>query len=309
MGRMLSGFLALARTAAVVMFAIAFVVAASWLKTSSAPETSLVPARDAALAGAGGSLTPAGRLSAAGQVLTGAMNSGGAGFSFFAIQRTTEYAKTGGQQINVVDPADGRTVLGTTSQLFVGAMMSQGFVSPAGYFMDMRVGDSKSTTASFATAPKAFAVIVRGAKTWRDDGAGWYTTSESPGMGIDPTSLRSLPGALTKVSALRTVGSSLLGSITTTQFSATAAIADYPGAVAADGKDFTEATFPVRAWLDGQNRVVQLVITAKNLNQTTWDLVSETTITFDYGPPGALPQPAPTMAPEPSPSDNATSSN
>ncbi len=307
MRRVLSGLLAIARATTVVAFAVTFVAAASWLRASS--EATIVPAHDAALAGAGGSLPAAGRLSAAGQVLTSAMNSGGAGFSFLAIQRTTEYAKAGGPQINVVDPTDGRTVLGTTGQLFVGAMMSQGFVTPGGYFMDMRVGSSKSTSASFATAPKAFSVLQSGGMTWRDDGNGWDVTNEPPGMGIDPTSLRLLPVALTKVSALQTVGSGLVGSIATTQFSATAAVADYPGAVAADGKDFTEAAFPVRVWLDGQNRIVQLVLTAKNLNQTNWDLVAETTITFDYGPPGALPLPAPTMAPEPSPSDNATSSN
>jgi hypothetical protein len=304
--RVLSGLLDTARVVVVAAVSVSLLAGALWLRGSTAPRT--VPATtlpDQRNVAEGGSVTPVARLASAAQVMTSAMGAGGAGFNFFAIQRNTEYAKPLGPKIAVMDPADQRTVIGETDQLFVNAMMSRGFVTSDGYFMEMHLAKADSTATDFATAPKIFAVLQQAGKLWRDDGQGWYPTDESPGMGIDPTSLRLLPAGLTKVNALKTVGTTPLDGIPTTEFSATASIDDYPGAVAADGKTFTEATFPVLVWLDGQNRVVQLVITARNLNQTEYDLVSETTITFDYGPAAALPAPAPTMAPEPLPSEPA----
>jgi hypothetical protein len=259
---------------------------------------------EASNAGAEG-LTAVNRMAAAAAFLDAAIGPYGSGYHFSSIQRTTEYAKADGPAIAVVDPADPRSVVGTTTELFVNAMTTRGFVTGDGFFMEMHLGSNDSTMADLEAGPKTFSVIAKGSQLWRDDGQGWYQTDASPGMGIDPISARLLPAALANVKGLSLVGPELLDGRSATRLDATFASADYPGAIAADGKDFTEPSFPVRVWLDDQDRVVQLVLTARNLNQTLYDLVAETTITFDYGPPGEIPAPVPTMAPEPSPSDAA----
>ena len=249
--------------------------------------------------GAGGA-PAAVSLASASSLLAAAIAPGGPGFGFFAVQRTTEYARAGGPTIDVVDPADDRKVIGQTDHLFINAMMSQGVVLPDGFFMDMHLGSEKTLApADFAAAPAIFSVLARDGATWRNDGAGWYATTELPGMGIDLATARLLPRALGRLGSLAPAGMDSVNGVPATAYTGTVAVADYPGAVAADGASFTDPAIAVTVWVDAKDRLLQLWIRARNRNQPTYDLMSETTITFDDAPAAALPLPAPTMAPEP----------
>ncbi len=245
-------------------------------------------------------MAPAAALNASSSLLAGAVSPGGAGFGFFAVQRTTEYQRPGGPAIPVTDPATGRTAIGQTDRLFINAMMSRGFVTPDGFTMEMRAGtEAAASAADFAKAPAVFAVLARDGGTWRDDGAGWYPTTALPGMGIDLATARLLPRALGRIGSLTSAGADTVNGAQAWAYTGTVAVADYPGAVAADGAAFTDPAVAVKVWVDAAGRPVQLWIRARNTNQTVYDLVSETTVTFDYSAAPPLPRPDPTAAPEP----------
>ena len=249
------------------------------------------------------------RLGTASSALAAAIAPGGMGFGFFAVQRTTEYARKGGPSIPLVDPADGRTVTGQTDHLFINAMMSKGVVSPDGFFMEMHLGSDKAlASADFATAPAIFSVLARNGATWRNDGAGWYATTELPGMGSDLATARLLPRALGRLGSLTAAGADTVSGTAATVFTGSVALADYPGALASDGAAFTDPAIAVKVWVDAKDRPLQLWIRARNTNQPDYDLYSDTTVTLDVGPAAPLPQPNPTLAPEPPlPPDPATS--
>jgi hypothetical protein len=258
----------------------------------------LVAARGGAIAAA----TPAKSLATAGSQLAAAIGPGGQGFNFFATQRTTEYQRAGGTAIAVVDPSDDRKVIGQTDHLFINAMMSKGFVRPDGFFMDMRLGSSTSGAADFASAPTTFSVLARDATTWRNDGQGWYQTAELPGMGIDLVTIRQLPSAFGHVVGLTASGTDNVNGVAASVYSGSLTPTDYPGAVAAGGASFTDSTIAFKVWIAGDGRPLQLWIRARNTNQPIYDLVSETTLSFDFTPAAALPSAAPTLAPESPPS-------
>jgi len=273
----------------------------------SAPQRTVTVPLDTTTGGAGA--TGPVRLGSAASVIAAALGPGGSGLGFFAVQRTTEYARPGGITIAVPDPADDRKVIGQTDHLFINAMMSRGVVRADGFFMDMRLGsDTAASPADFAAAHSVFSVLARDGATWRNDGAGWYATAALPGMGIDLATVGLLPRALGHVGSLAAAGTTTLNGTVTSAFTGSVALADYPGAVAADGAAFTDPAIAVKVWVDAANRPVQLWIRARNTNQPDYDLISETTITFDFAPTAILPLPDPTMAPEPSlPPDPASS--
>jgi hypothetical protein len=237
-------------------------------------------------------------LEAAAKDIESLTSAGGKGIAFDAIQRTTEYRKAGGSPIPVVDPADQTKVVGTTDELYINGMMTQGLLTKDGFWMEMRLPPPPGQAADFDAAPRIFGVIQKNGLLWRDDGAGWYQTTQSPGMGIDPVSARQLPRALRKLASVSSLGKQVIDGTTLVGFKGTASIDDYPGVVAADGHDFTDGTFDFEVWFDPSSKLGRIVIRARNLNQTAYDLVSETVITFQRGRGGSVPEPVPTMAPE-----------
>jgi hypothetical protein len=184
---------------------------------------------DTRLSGAGAA--PGSALSASSASLQSAISTG-AGVGFFAVQRTTEYQRAGGSPIPVVDPSEPTTVVGQTDRLFVNAMMSKGFVTATGFFMDMRPGTETSSAADFDAAPPLFSVLADGTASWRDDGHGWYATDVLPGLGIDLATARLLPRALGRVGSLAAAGSETVNGTQAAVYTGTVTVADVPGVVA-----------------------------------------------------------------------------
>lgn len=75
---------------------------------------------------------------------------------------------------------------------------------------------------------------------------------------------------------------------------ATAAVKDIPGIVAVDGEPFTALDTPAELAFDDAGRLLGLRIVARNTNETTFDLMIETVMTFAYPAQAAsLPEPSP----------------
>lgn len=236
------------------------------------------------------------RNAAAGS-LEQAIGPGGSGISFDVVQHQTLHAKPDGPRIELRDPADPETIVGVVDEYQVGSILSRGGLTAEAFWMELSVA-SKDQPTEFSAATFFSRVLQRDGELWRDDGAGWYLTDASPGVGMDPATARLLPSMLRSLGGATALEPALLDGRLLLGVRGTSTPDAFPGVIAADGAAFTEQSFTVDCWFDDQGRLVRLEARARNLNQDTYDLVSATTVTLTYGPPGDPPVPTPTMAPE-----------
>lgn len=266
---------------------------------SSAPSTGLG-------LGVGAPAAAEDRLAAAGDTLESLTTVGGSGYSFTALQRNRLHAKPAGPRISITDPKDQAKVLAVVDERLVNAMVSTGTVRPEGFYMEMRLGPADGVEPDLSTKPVFTVLVDTDGTLWRDDGAGWYRTDIAPGMGFDPASAGLLPSLLRRLTAPTALGAKVVGGVSLAAYRGGGTVVDYPGVVAADGKDFTSPAFEVAVFLDDQGRLARLETVAQNRNQKIFDLLSETALTFGYDDVAAMPAPEPTMAPEsPPPADPA----
>jgi hypothetical protein len=244
--------------------------------------------------------TASDQLAVAADALEAAMAKGGPGLTFEVVQRNTLHAKTGGPLIGVRDPADPARVVAEVDTFTVSAIVSRGAITADAFWMEMRVALDKAAP-DFGAAGFFARVLERDGVIWRDDGDGWYLTDISPGTGMDPVSARLLPTLLRSAAAPATLQPELVEGRLLPGVRGTASVADYPGVVASDGKDFTDPAFEVRYWLDEAGRLVRLETSARNRNESDYDLVATTIVTFGYGSTGDPPTTSPTMGPGPTP--------
>ncbi len=171
---------------------LALVFAGVTLARTAAPATVTVPV--SAVAGPGG--TPAELKAAAADLLAAATAKGGTGYRFEIVQRSTLTAKAGGPRIEIPDPADRTKTLGSTDTYYLTGLVETGYVTSAGFAMEMRVGPaSVDAKTDLAAGELLFRALVRDGVTYRDDGLGWYPTEDPPGIGLDPATAALLPGA------------------------------------------------------------------------------------------------------------------
>ena len=250
------------------------------------------------------------QLNTAAAALDSAMAKDGSGLTFEAVQRNTLHTKPGGPQIPIVDETNRTKVVALVDDAYVNAVVTRGAVTSDAFWMYMRRGPAEGQAADFDRSDPMYSVIERDGKLWRNDGDGWYPiqADESPGMGIDPASARNLPGLLRSLSKADSLQPTLFDGKLLLGIHGSATPDDYPGVVASDGKSFTDATVDITFWLDDSGRLSRLEAHGRNLNQETWDLVSDVVITFGYGATGDPPDPTPTMAPQPLPTSEPESS-
>lgn len=246
------------------------------------------------LNGGAAALTPSQLKAAAADVLDAVTAKGGAGYRFEIVQTSTMRAKAGGPQIEIPDPTDRYKSLGFADSYELGTLVEAGYVTPDGFWMEMRSGPKDAATPDFASGDLHLSTLVKDGKTWRNDGEGWYETDSPPGIGLDPRTASLLPTLLRAAASPVDGGVALKDGATVRRIAATGAVADIPGIVAADGEGFTKLLEPIDFAFDTEGRLVELRVVAQNLNLTEYDLVVDTTITLRYDqPPGSLPDPVP----------------
>ena len=241
------------------------------------------------------------QLQGAADTIDVALSKGGSGLTFEAVQRNTLHMKAGGPQIAVRTQDDPTKVVAMVDDFYVNAMVSRGAVTPDSFWMFMRRGPAEGQPADFDRSEPIFSVIQREGVMWRNDGRGWYATDASPGMGMDPVTARQLPQLLRSLPSAEVLPPTLFDGRLLVGIRGTAKPNDYPGVIASDGRDFTDSAIDVTFWLDDDGRLCRLEAHARNLNQTTWDLISEVVVTFAYGGTGDPPDPSPALATEPGP--------
>ena len=284
----------------VPILVVALASAGLTLARTSAPKTVTVPV-SAVTGGAPGG-TPAELTAAAADLLAATTAKGGAGYRFEIVQRSTLVAKPGGPRIDVPDPADRSTSLGLADTYYLNGLVETGYVTPAGFTMEMRAGPaSPGAPADLAAGELLYRALVRDGTTYRDDGLGWYPTQDPPGIGLDPTTAGLLPMLLRHAGNAREADlGTAEGELGRADPTATRAIEasgtldDIPGIIAVDGALFTELTEPLDFTFDAAGRLTGILVTARNTNVDVHDLVVVTEITLAYdGVPTELPKAEP----------------
>jgi hypothetical protein len=237
------------------------------------------------------------QLAAAADALAAATGAAGAGYRFDVTQRQVEYPRPGGSMIPIVDPANPKSILRRVDHLYVNTVLARGAAAPGAFWMEMRYGPDETTAPNYDTSPTMFQVIAKNGGLWRNDGMGWYATSVSPGVGMDPATASLLPQLLRSVTNATNEGSDTVDGQAVRRYGGMVDVTSFPGVVASDGASFTESPISVRLWIDEADRLVQLEGRARNLNESTVDLKIVTTIRFSYEAAGAAPEPLPTVAP------------
>jgi hypothetical protein len=183
--------------------------------------------------------------------------------------------------------------------------LSQGIVSPSGFWQVMhQIGQNDPTTISDQSSFSG-ASLVGPKGQWRDDGNGWVADTDTPpGLGMDPTSAARLPDLLAGLINVAPLASAN----GLTSFHGLGAPIDYPGVVASDGLSFTKAPLDVIVRLDAQSRLAELDVVAQNLNALPDQMIIDTKVTFDYGASLILPAPSPMATAVPSSNPSATPS-
>ncbi len=252
--------------------------------------------------------TPAELTATAADALDAATAAGGSGYTFEIVQRAAIVFADGSE------PHD------------LGTYLERGHAVPGGYVAEIRRGpEDPAAEVDFEAGTVELRALVREGLTWRDDGAGWYETSEPPGLGLDPVTAALLPTLLRESTELSDVtepsdgqapaASTDPGAVEPTgtgdptpvppaggaarTLEATAEVTDVPGIIAVDLADSTELLEPVTFAFDDAGRLVGLTVVARNTRLETDELRVTTTMTFGYPllAPG-LPDPTEALAPD-----------
>jgi hypothetical protein len=271
--------------------------------------------RPTGLDGGAENATPAELTTAAADVLDQAGAVGGAGYTFSVVQSAAMVAREGSEGIEVGDPADPTKVL-LVERHDLATYLERGVVSDAGFASEIRrSADDLTKGDGWDGAPMELAALVVDGVMYRNDGAGWYETSQPPGIGLDPASARLLPDMLRNVegTADAPVSEGATDALTerladlqpARTLAGTARVDDLPGIIAVDLAEATELIEPVSLAFDADGRLIGLKAVARNIHVETHDLVITTVITFEYPERApALPKPEPRHV-EPSPAPDS----
>jgi hypothetical protein len=282
------------------VLAIALLAAGITLARTTPPRTVTVPA-DAVTGGAPNG-TPVDLKTAAAGLLEATTAKGGTGYRFEIVQRSTITARPGGPLVVIPDPVDPYRSLGTADRYYLAGLTESGYVTPAGFAMELRSGPATAEAAADVAAGELrFRALVSGGVTYRDDGEGWYETRQPPGIGLDPATAALLPRLLRNAAGAKaTEVAAAVGElgradpVAVRALAATTTVADIPGVLAVDGASFTELTKPIGLTFDAAGRLAGILVTARNTNMAEYDLMVVTEITLHYDTvPKALPAPQP----------------
>lgn len=149
----------------------------------SGPATVTVPVGE--VTGGAPAGTPVELAAAAADLLEGTTGTGGTGYRFEIVQRSTLVARPDGPLLEIPDPADRTRSLGLTDRIALAGLVEIGVVTPAGFYAELRAGPMTADAPVEFAGAVLFRALVRDGVTYRDDGEGWYRTDAPPGIGLD----------------------------------------------------------------------------------------------------------------------------
>ncbi len=227
-------------------------------------------------------LTPAELMASAASEFERATALGGAGYTFTIVQRTSIDARPGGPLIDIPDPTDRHASLGQTDHYDLTSYVERGAAAPGGFWLEVRDGPVPGAAPDFEGSAYQLGAIVRDGKTYRNEGKGWYPTSDPPGIGLDPRTASLLPTMLRSATNARSAVPGDVQPGAAVALQATTKVADLPGIIAVDGETFTELTKPLELAFDDQGRLTAIHAIARNTNLDDYDMVVDTVIVFSY---------------------------
>jgi hypothetical protein len=223
---------------------------------------------------------------------------GGSGFVFNATQLQVLRPTPGGPDLlQVADREHPDASPVVVDHITLGALSGRGAATNSAYFAEWFNGVNEDGTPTFQ-GDVAYAGLMHDGAIWHRDagtdaaGDGWLESSDLPGFGVDPFSLRELPDLLRRLDGVTDLGTDPDGH----HWSGTVDPLWYPGAVAVDGAPFTGGPVQIELWLDSQDRLTTLFAVAQNVNEPVYQLLCVDRVRFDYGATVTIP-----AAPAPSP--------
>ncbi len=216
---------------------------------------------------------------------------GGAGFTFEIVQTAALVAREGSPGIEVGDPTDPAKVI-LVERHELATYLERGSATGDAFHAEIRAATPGAVDDGWDAAPMELAALVLKGVTYRNDGAGWYETSEPPGIGLDPASVHLLPGMLRNLGgtadapaadgAVDPLADRLADLRPARTLAGTARVADLPGIIAVDLAEATELIEPVTLAFDADGRLIGLRAVARNIHFAAHNLVISTVITFEY---------------------------
>ena len=227
------------------------------------------------------------------------LSGSGAGFAFSATQIQVMRPTPGGPDL-ILGPDREHPDASPTAvdHIVLGALSGRGAATPTSFYAEWFNGTTDNGAPVYE-GTRAYGALMRDGQIWRRDAGtdaqalGWIESSDLPGFGVDPFSLRVLPDLLRRLESPTDLGLDADGH----HWSGTVEPLWYPGAVAVDGGPFTGNPVQVELWLDSQDQLTALFAVAQNINEPTYQLLCIDRVRFDYTSVVAVPTPDVTSPP------------
>lgn len=237
---------------------------------------------------------PRGALFNAAAHLESRLGADGGGLAFTATQIQLLRPEPGGPALLLQPDREHPDRVPTpVDQILLGSLSGRGSATSDSFFAEWFNGTDTQGLPVF-DGEVAYTGLVHDGELWRRDersddlGLGWLAAPDIPGFGVDPASLRELPELLRRLQNATDLGVDADGH----HWSGLSDAIWYPGAVAIDGAPFTGSPITIELWLDDSDRLVGLFAVARNVNETTYQLLCVDSVRFEY--PVTPPVPIPT---------------
>lgn len=209
---------------------------------------------------------------------------GGGGLSFTASQIQLLRPVAGGPKLLLQPDRDNPLRKPTAvDEIILGSLSGRGSATGDSFFAEWFNGTDSQGLPAF-NGPAAYTGLVHDGVLWRRDersdsaGLGWLASPDIPGFGVDPASLSELPDLLRRLQEATYLGVDADGH----HWRGASDAIWYPGAVAVDGAPFTGSPISIEVWLDDADRLVELFAVARNINETTYQLLCLDRVEVEY---------------------------
>lgn len=241
----------------------------------------------------------------AAEKLRSRLEASGEGVSFLVLQRQVLHQTSAAPEL--------RTDADPSPEAGAGPMnvayMTRGFARDGVLSMEIRAVDPSLDAPSFEDGLLLFRVLTKDDQVWRDEGEGFYTVDDPPGLGMDPASISRLPALLEHLEHVVDLGEQIYQGDNAHRYRGEVAAVRWPGIIAADALAFTESPLELDAWIGQDGELVGLAARTSNLNEEVNHVSVIVNVSFGRDVPPLMPAPIPLRPPTaPQPVESGASS-